>query len=268
LTDSKSSLLDLFYKRKSIRKFSSVPLADADVNKIIEAGQRAPTACSLQTYAVIWTKNKLMKDQILSACTVPKSIKNVPVVFTICSDTRRLAKTLDHINADNCLKHGGGNSIKLMSILDASFVAQNMVMAAECLGLGSLFIGSAAANQKVIDILKLPENVIPLTLLLIGYPDEKPPTRPRLPMPLILHLDHYTDPTEKEIEESLDHMNKELDKEGYYQTYVNRGPDFHYADHIKRKTSILANKRIDYEIDKVMKRNGFLKNNLNSEESD
>ena len=230
---------------------------DKDVKRIIEVGQRAPTACSLQTYTIIWPKSAKVKEHILNACAIPKSIKNVPVVLVVCSDIRRLAKTLDHLSADHCLKHQGGYSIRLMSILDASFVAQNMVIAAECLGLGSLFIGSAAANEKVIELLNLPEGVLPLTLLLVGYPDEQPPTRPRLPTSIIMQVDAYEDPTEEEIKASLKHMNDELAKEGYYQKYANQRPDFHYSDHIKRKTSILANRRMDDQVYQVMKKNGF-----------
>jgi len=257
LRSKSSTFLNVLVKRKSIRKFSSKFITERNVQKIIQIGQRAPTACSLQTYTVIWAKTYETKELVLTACMVPKAIRNVPVVLIICSDTRRLAKTLDYLNADHCLKQGGGTSIKLMSMLDAGLAAQNMVMAAECLGLGSLFIGSAAANQKVIEALKLPEGVVPLTLLLIGYPDEKPPTRPRLSASMILHVDHYKDPTLSEIKVSLKHMNEELDREGYYQKYVNRPSDFHYADHIKRKTSVLANKRRDDEVNKILRRNSF-----------
>lgn len=76
-----------------------------------------------------------------------------------------------------------------MSIMDACFVAQNMTMAAECLGLGSVYIGFAFANDELIKELELPKGVLPLTLLCVGYPDEHPPTRPRWPVSSILHID-------------------------------------------------------------------------------
>lgn len=255
-------LLKLFKDRTSIREFLSTSVKQSEVRKIVEIGQSAPTACSLQTYTVMWARNKRTKEAVLNACMVPKAIRNVPVVLVICSDVHRLGKTLDHLGSSNCLKHGGGSGIRLMSILDACFAAQNMVMAAECMGLGSLFIGSAAANQKVIDLMNLPAGVIPLTLLLIGFPDEKPPRRPRLPLSLVLQTDIYTDPNPVQINAAVKHMNNELDKEGYYQKYVNRPSDFHYTDHIKRKTSVQANKRMDEEVNVVMQRNGFFVNNI------
>ena len=233
-----SSLLNTFLNRRSIRKFSSNPVREVDVRKIVEVGQRAPTACNLQTYSIVWVRNAKLREKVLDACAISVSVRKAPVIFLICADVRRLGKVLDYLNYDHCLKYGGAYTTKLMSIMDASLVAENMTMAAECLGLGSVFVGSAFANDEVTKALKLPKGVLPLTLLCVGYPDEQPPTRPRWSLSSVLHVDYYQDPAEHEMETFLKHMNHELKKEGYYQKYVNRGPTYHYSNHIKRKTAL------------------------------
>jgi nitroreductase len=258
MTSLSSRLLNTFLNRRSIRKFSSKPVKEADVRKIVEVGQRAPTACNLQTYSIVWVRNAKLREKVLDACGVFGTIRTAPIVFVICADVRRLARVLDYLNYDHCLKHGYGYSIKLMSIMDASFVAENMTMAAESLGLGSVFVGSAFANDKVIKALKLPSGVLPLTLLCVGYPDEQPPRRPRWALSSILHVDYYQDPAEHEIEAFLKHMDHELRKEGYYQKYVNRGPNYRYSNHIKRKTTIRSVKKDDAEVIPVVKKMGFL----------
>ncbi len=166
----------MLFARRTIRRFKSTSVAEADIRKIVEAGQRAPSACNLQTYTIIWVKDKQKRQKVLDAC----GVQNVtaPGVLVICADLRRLAKTLDSLDYDHCLKHGYGHALKLLSIVDAALAAENMTIAAECYGLGSLFIGSALANQELTKTLKLPKGVLPLTLLCIGYPAEEPPIRP------------------------------------------------------------------------------------------
>jgi nitroreductase len=258
MKNSTLKLLNMFFDRRSIRKFSSKLVPEENVQKIVETGQRAPSACNLQTYSIIWIKDEEIKEKILDACWASGQMRNVPVVFMICADVRRLGKTLDYLNANHCLKQKGGYAIKLMSIIDASLAAENMTMAAECLGLGSVYLGGALANKEVIKILKLPEGVLPLTLLCVGYPEEQPPTRPRLPLSTILHINSYREPSDEEIKMFLRHMDDALVKEGYYQKYSNKGPRFRYSNHIQRKAAIKPMQKADAEILQVLKETGFL----------
>ena len=258
MTNDSLRLLDIFLSRRSIRRFSSRPVGEVDVRKIVEVGQRAPTACNLQTYSVVWVRDEKSREKVLDACGVSGSIGNAPVVFVVCADVRRLGKVLDYLGYDHCLRHGYGYATKLMSIMDASFCAENMTMAAESLGLGSVFVGSALANYEVIKTLKLQKGVLPLTLLCVGYPDEQPPTRPRWPLSSVLHIDHYRDPAEHEMEAFLKRMDRELKKERYYKKYGNRGPAYRYSNHIRRKTSLKTIKKGDAEIVPVVEKTGFL----------
>lgn len=238
--------------------FSSKPVREVDVHKIVEVGQRAPTACNLQTYSVVWVRDAKLREKVLEVCGVSGSIGNAPVVFVICADVRRLGKVLNYLGYDHCLRHGYGYSIKLMSLMDASFMAENMTLAAESLGLGSVFVGSALANNEVIKALMLPRGVLPLTLLCVGYPDEQPPTRPRWSLSSVLQIDCYRDPAEHEMEVFLKHMDDELQEEGYYQKYGDRGPTYRYSNHIKRKTALKSMKKDDVKMTPVVKKMGFL----------
>lgn len=252
-----SQLLQILFDRRSIRKFKTMLIADNVAEKIVEAGQRAPSACNLQTYSVVWVRDKETKEKVWKDCFVTSAIRKAPLLFVICADLRRLAKVLDYLGHDHCLKHGQGYALKLMSIVDAVVAAENMTIASECHDLGSVFIGSALANKKLIKTLSLPKGVLPLTLLCIGYSDEQPPTRPRLPQKSILHIDQYKDVAEKEIENFLEQMDLVLDKEGYYQKYGGRKPAYHYRDHIKSKTSARVRDKEDNEIVATVKEAGF-----------
>jgi len=252
-----SQLLQVLFDRKSIRNFKTTLIADEAAEKIVEAGQRAPSACNLQTYSVVWVKNEEIREKVWNACFAPKDIRKAPLLFVICADVRRLIKVLDYLGHDHCLKHGQGYALKLMSIIDATLVAENMTIAAECYGLGSVFIGSALANKKVIEALNLPRGVLPLTLLCIGYSNEQPPIRPRWSLKSILHVDKYRDMTEKDIESFLEQMDFLLDKEGYYRKYSGGKRAYRYRNHIKSKTAMKVPDKEESEIIAAMKESGF-----------
>jgi len=255
--ENASQLLQTLLDRRSIRNFKITPIADDVAEKIVEIGQRAPSACNLQTYSVVWVKDAEIKEKVWKACFVPNAVRKAPLLFVICADVRRLAKALDHLGHDHCLRHGQGYAVKLMSIVDAVLIAENMTIASECYGLGSVFIGSALANKKVIEALNLVKGVLPLTLLCIGYPDEQPPTRPRLPLKSILHVNQYRDATEKEIRNFLEHMDGMLDKEGYYRKYGARKQAYRYRDHIKSKTAMRVPDKEEKEIVTAVRESGF-----------
>ena len=257
MRENASQLLQVLFERKSIRNFKTTPIADKIAEKIVETGQRAPSACNLQTYSIVWVKDTEKREKVCNACFVPDAVRKAPLLFVICADLRRLTKVLEYLGHDHCLKHEQGYALKLMSIVDAVLVAENMTIAAECYGVGSVFIGSALANKKVIETLNLPKGVLPLTLLCVGYSDEIPPTRPRLPQKSILHIDQYREVAEKEIEDFLGQMDLTLDKEGYYQKYSGRKPTYHYRDHIKSKTATTVRDKEDNEIVAVVKEAGF-----------
>lgn len=257
MRENASQLLQILSDRKSIRNFKTTPIPDDVAKKIIETGQRAPSACNLQTYSVVWVRDAEIREKVWNACFAPKDIRKAPLLFVICADVRRLIKVLDYLSHDHCLKHGQGCALKLMSIIDATLVAENITIAAECYGLGSVFIGSALANKKVIKALSLPRGVLPLTLLCVGYPDEQPPIRPRWPLKSILHVDKYRDMAEKDIESFLEHMDFLLDKEGYYRKYSGRKRAYRYRDHIKSKTAMKVPDKEESEIIAAMKESGF-----------
>jgi len=223
-------VMDAILNRRSIRKYLDKPVPEEIVMKIVEAGQRAPCGCSLQKYSIIWVKNEEKRKILWENCRKYPFILEAPVTLAICADLRNLVRMTNkleiksHIeNEVNLLsiKH------KLKSIFDAGLVAENMTIAAESYGLGSVFIGSAFANLKVIETLNIPSGVFPLCLLCIGYPDEDPPLRPRLPSYSVLFVDEYKDLTKEEIENAAQHMNE--------RARGNR--DIKWIEHAKQKLS-------------------------------
>ncbi|MEM2137101.1 MAG: nitroreductase family protein, partial [Candidatus Methanomethylicia archaeon] len=242
--------------RRTIRKYKEQKVPESIVLKIIELGQRAPTACSLQTYSIIWIKDEKKREKIFEACGKQPFILEAPVTLVICADVRRLIKIMNITGNETSLEKGYGYEVKLFSIIDATLVAQNMVIAAEALGLGSVYIGNALANQELMEILNLPPGVLPLFLLCMGYPDENPPTRPRIPIQTILHIDKYMEKDQEELLEAIKVMVEKLEEEGYYEKYSRR--KITWTENVKRKT--LSTKEREERIIKNLERAGYLPN--------
>jgi nitroreductase len=131
---------------------------------------------------------------------------------------------------------------------DAALAAENMVIAAESLGLGSCFIGNAPYYaDKIAKDFNLPERVFPLVILVMGYPAENPPPRPRYPIDFVLFEDKYPDFDDDTIKEAMEVMDEGYMAQGYYRDSNfmiklegNREEtftfdDYSWTEHISRK---------------------------------
>ena len=247
--------IEAIFKHRSIRKFTDKPISEETVINIVKAGQRAPSACSLQSYTIIWVKNEDKRKKIWESCGRQDWILEAPVMFTICADIRKLIKMMNVLGFISSFEEGLGIRWKIFSIIDAILVAQNMTIAAESFGLGSIYIGGAIANERVIKTLELPKGVFPLSLLCIGWPGEDPTMRPRLPISNILFVDKYKDLTKKELNDSIQHMVEKFKEENYYFKYGMGSMEYTWIDNLKSK--ITPNIKDDEKLKKILKKIGY-----------
>jgi nitroreductase len=225
-----NDVIESMMNRKSIRKYTDAMPSDEVIHSVVCAGQQAPFASQL--------------------CSVLLTRKNgvpfrAPLLFTICVDLHRM----ELIMARRGWKLVTNDlSMLFFGIQDASLMAENMVNAAESLGMGSCFLGAAPyMADKIARKYKLPPRVFPLVQLVMGYPAEDPPTRPRYPISFSLFEDEYPKLGEAEVEQAMIQMD-----EGYLaQNYYKKGKikirlegdrqetftydDYSWTEHISRK---------------------------------
>ena len=97
-------------------------------------------------------------------------------------------------------------------------MAENMVIAAESLGMGSCFLGSTPYRaEEIIEKYNLPKRVFPLVELAMGYPAENPPVRPRYPLEFSLFEDHYPEFNEEQIRDAMQVMDEGYLSQDYYR---------------------------------------------------
>src|SRR5512142_643852 len=181
-------VIEAMLNRKSVRKYRDQKPSDEVIETMVRAGQQAPFAAQLCSLLL----------------TRKKAPFGAPLWFTVCVDMHRM----ELIMARRGWTTVANNlSLLIFGIQDAALMAENMVIAAESLGLGSCFLGNAFDRVKQIQKrYKLPKRVFPLVELVMGYPAEEFPTRPRYPLEFTLFEDRYPEMTDAMIEGAMKAM--------------------------------------------------------------
>ncbi len=247
----KKAVLETLFKRKSIRKFKPKRVSQKTINQIVEAAQRAPTACGMQTYSFTFISDQQIRKKIFKAIGEQKCMKEAPVWIVICAD---LARQLQLFKILGIKTRFGPLSMLLPSVIDAALAAENMVITADALGLGSVFIGSVWDNLKEIaEILKLPKKVLPIVLICLGYPDETPPTRPRWPLEAVLHKNRYKMPSKELMENYYKEANRQLVAMKYFSKRIHS-----WAEHWQKKFPLTEMNNWEKRLEKDLRELGFI----------
>lgn len=191
------TMIEQLLAHRTIRKYKSTLVAEATIDKILEAGCRASTTGNMQLYSIIITRDEEGKKALAPCHFNQPMVINAPLVLTFCADYNRFNKWCKLSNAEP----GYDNFLSFVTAaIDALLVAQNVTISAESEGLGVCYLGTTIyLAEKIIDILKLPKGVVPVTTLTIGWPDEHPEQIDRLPLEIIVHQETYRDFTNDEI---------------------------------------------------------------------
>ena len=159
-----SETITQLHARKSVRAFTDEPVSEQDELAILEAACQAPTAGNQQLYSIIVARSQQQKDALAKSCDNQSFIAKAPLVLVFCADVRRWYEAFAADDAAEPREPGVGDA--LLAVVDATVAAQNAVVAAEALGLGSCYIGDILENAEAQrDILALPPYVMPACML-------------------------------------------------------------------------------------------------------
>ena len=177
--------------RRTIRKYTAKPVEDKLLNELIGLAGRASTTGNMQVYSIVINRSKEKKKELAPLHFNQKMITKAPVVLTFCADFNRFNKWCVLRNAEP----GYDNFLSFITAaVDALLVAQTFCIAAESKGLGICYLGTTTYNaNKIIEVLRLPKGVVPVTTVTLGWPDEKPEQVDRLPVEAIVHNEIYCD---------------------------------------------------------------------------
>ncbi|MBD2139717.1 NADPH-dependent oxidoreductase [Anabaena sp. FACHB-1237] len=177
---------------RSIRAYLPDALPPGTLEVLIAAAQSAASSSNLQTWSVVAVEDANRKEELSKLTNNQAHIRQSPLFLLWLADLARLS----YIAENRGLSHEGLDYLEmfLMAAIDATLAAQNAVVAAESLGLGTVYIGALRNKpQEVAQILKLPPHVVAVFGLCVGYadPNVNVAIKPRLPQSVVLHRETY-----------------------------------------------------------------------------
>ena len=159
------------HARKSVRVYTDRPIEQDVKNAILEAAIQAPTAGNMSLYTILDITDPAIKAALAKSCDNQPFIATAPMVLIFCADYRRWYESFRRY-APDARKPGMGDLF--LAQADAIIAAQNTVVAAESLGVGSCYIGDVIENFEYHrELLNLPNHVVPAAMLCFGYPTEQ-----------------------------------------------------------------------------------------------
>ena len=195
--------LEVFANHRTVRKYKPVPLEPGHLEQILWAAQRAPTDATAQMYSFLRLTDPVLREEIARISNNPH-MATASETFIVLADVNRLKRLLEL--KGYTFAEWSAAAIHF-AIGDAVMAAQNMLIAAELLGYQGCWIGGILNPlEQLVEVLELPEGVLPFAGLTIGVPDEMPPLRPRIQAELIFHENKYHQPLDTELETALERM--------------------------------------------------------------
>lgn len=165
-----NEVLKQIKNRKSVRVYEDRKIPDEVKQEILNAAFEAPTAGCMMLYSIIDITDEELKKKLSMICDNQPFIAKAPMVLVFLADYQRW---YDSFAYEDCNPRKPGEGDILLACADAIIAAQNTVVAAESLGVGSCYIGDILENcETVRELLELPDYVLPIAMVVYGYPIE------------------------------------------------------------------------------------------------
>ena len=233
-----NEIIESLYRRKSVRAFEDRAVSGEIKETLFAAAAQAPTAGCQQLYTILDITDQGLKDKLAVTCDNQPFIAKAPVVLIFCADCRRWYRAYQEAG---CTPRAPGVGDLLRAVEDALIAAQNVVAAAESLGLGSCYIGDIMEQCETHRaLLNLPDWVLPAGMLVIGYPTEQQKNRPkpiRFERQYVVQENGYRDLTGEELRAMFAGRTGGKDFDGYLAAFCARKYDSDFSREMTRSVA-------------------------------
>ncbi|MFC0322893.1 oxygen-insensitive NADPH nitroreductase [Gallibacterium melopsittaci] len=177
--------VNILHSHRSIRKFLDKVIDEEIRQQLLQSARMASSSNHLQCVSIIRVTDPAMRQQIMEYCSNQEYVYSAPEFWVFCVDFAKHAEICPTAQLDWA-------EILLIGAVDTGIMAQNVLATAELLGLGGVYIGSLRNQmEKVGELLQLPKHTLPIVGMCLGYPNQDPPIKPRLPQDLMFFENHY-----------------------------------------------------------------------------
>lgn len=159
--NAEQAVLDNIATRTSVRDYEARPVEKEKIEKMLRAAMAAPIAMNKQPWHFVVVDQRNVLDALAGANPYAKMLKKAPLAIVVCGNTDKMIE-------------GGGRDFWIQ---DASAATENLLLAAHAMGLGAVWTGAYPSEERCISIskvLSLSDNLIPLNMIVVGYPAEQP----------------------------------------------------------------------------------------------
>ena len=234
-----NQVIEQLKERKSVRVFADREIPSEEVSAILEAAVNAPTAGNQQLYTIIHVTDPQLKAKLAESCDNQPFIATAPLVLVFCADCRKWYHSFLEYG---CEPRKPGVGDLMLAVSDTNIAAQNAVVAAHSLGIGSCYIGDIMENaEQQRQLLSLPPYVFPAAMLVFGYPTQAQLERPKPPrseMGHIVHENGYRDMDAQELKQMLSVKAGVRNFEEWIQAFCNRKYNSHFSREMTRSVQV------------------------------
>ncbi len=239
-----NKIIEELYERKSTRIFTDKAISAQAKSSIIQSAIQAPTAGNQMLYTILDITDQNLKEKLSVSCDNQPFIATAPLVLIFLADCRKWLDTYTYAGA-NPRKPEAGDM--LLACCDALIAAQNAVVAAWSLGIGSCYIGDILENYEIHkDMLGLDKYTIPVSMVVFGYPtkqqiDRKKPAR--FDEKFIVQENTYAPLSESNLREMF--ADRAKDETFDYDSYIQKFCDRKYMSDFSKEMSASVKKYIN-----------------------
>lgn len=180
-----NSTIDTLLNHRSIRQFTSEAIGPEQLDTVLKAGLAASSSSLLQVVSVIRVTDPDKRARLAEFAGHQSYVASAAEFLVFCIDYQRHVELNSNVQADF-------TELTLIGAVDAGIMAQNCLVAAESMGLGGVYIGGLRNRAAEVDeLLGLPQHCAVLFGMCLGHPAQDPDLKPRLPLEVIVHQNHY-----------------------------------------------------------------------------
>jgi nitroreductase len=241
-------VLDLMCRHRSVRSFTDKPVDEKTIERAVTAARCAATSSWIHGYHLLQIDRGPRREALSVLAGDQAQVREAPAFFVVCGDTRRHRRVAERAN----VPHVECTETFVLSVIDASLFAQNLLLAFEAMGLGGCYIGGLRNDLPgADDLLEFPEGTYPLFGLTIGWPStdssagssKERDLRPRLRPSDLWTRERF--PTDAELDATIDHFDGVA--KDYYEERGAGGRDWSGGIWRKFKTALRPGLKRFYE---------------------
>ena len=196
-------LFDVLMKRRSVRSFEDRPIPETLVDELLEVANNAPSGGNIQPLSIIVVEDPDDRARLADLVGGQPWVRNAPLSLIFCLDFHRVKRWASMFDVEFLGERCLGSF--LIAYADVMCAAQSVVVLAESRGLGSVYVGTIQSSMgQAREYFGIPDRVLPIMVLSLGFPRSVPSTIPKLQTDVIAHRGRYRVPDDDEIRDAFE----------------------------------------------------------------